>query len=276
VTSHGGDLFGLRGRIANALKRRVAARACAMTVVSSAMRDEADALGLAPPCIAAIPMGADLRSRFVPAANAARSNDTLLFVGRLVAKKGLAVLLDAMVAILAARPGTRLRIAGFGPEEEMLRKQAKRLGIESQMEFLGAMPQERLPDLYRTAAICVAPFIRDDSGNQEGLSVVLMEAIGCGCPIVVGDVAGVRDLLGDGYADVRVPPGDPDALAATILRSLSDPERARVRANEIRADVVTRIDWENVAAAYCKSLLDCLDSPARTGAKAKSASDQIP
>jgi glycosyltransferase involved in cell wall biosynthesis len=276
VTSHGGDLFGLRGRIANALKRRVAARARAMTVVSSAMRDEANALGLAPARIAVIPMGADLQSRFVPAKDAARSADTLLFVGRLVAKKGLDVLLDAMPTILGARPSTRLLIAGFGPEEDALRNQAKRLGIESQTEFLGATPQDRLPDLYRTTAVCVAPFVRDDSGNQEGLSVVLMEAIGCGCPIVVGDVAGVRDLLGDGHADVRVPPGDADALAAAILRSLSDPARARARALEIRADVIARIDWKNVAAAYRDALLDSMIPKTGAGIGAKSASNQFP
>jgi glycosyltransferase involved in cell wall biosynthesis len=180
-----------------------------------------------------------------------------------------------MPAILAARPGTRLRIAGFGPEEEALRNQTKRLGIESQIEFVGAMPQDRLPDLYRTAAVCVAPFIRDDSGNQEGLSVVLMEAIGCGCPIVVGDVAGVRDLLGDGHVDVRVPPGDADALAATILRSLSNPERSRARANEIRADVMARIDWESVAAAYRDALLACLGPKAYANVGAKSATSAV-
>ncbi|HJT96963.1 MAG TPA: glycosyltransferase [Rhodanobacteraceae bacterium] len=258
VTSHGGDLFGLRGRIALALKRLVAKRASAMTVVSSAMREEAHAIGLAPPVLCVVPMGADLRARFVPSPDTARSDDTLLFVGRLVAKKGLDVLLDAMPAIVASRPRARLRIAGFGPEEASLRAQARRLGIEGNVEFLGAMAQDRLPDLYRTAALCVAPFVRDESGNQEGLPVVLMEAIGCGCPIVVGDVAGVRDLLGDGHAEVRVPPGDAGALARAVLDSLSDAARARERALEIRADVIARIDWENVAAAYARTLKDCL------------------
>jgi glycosyltransferase involved in cell wall biosynthesis len=276
VTSHGGDLFGLRGRLANTLKRRVAARARAMTVVSAAMRQEAGALGLTPPRLVVIPMGADLSGRFVPAPDLARSDDTLLFVGRLVAKKGLGVLLDAMPEILSARPGTRLRIAGFGPEEERLRSQAKRLGIEAEVEFLGAMSQDRLPDLYRTAALCVAPFIRDESGNQEGLSVVLMEAIGCGCPIVVGDVAGVRDLLGEGHEDVRVPPGDVAALAATVVRSLSDPKLARRRALEIRADVMARIDWQCVAAAYRDALLACLDPRSGADSAPNSASHQLP
>src|SRR5690606_19335474 len=96
VTSHGGDLFGLRGRVATRLKRLVAKRASAMTVVSSAMREEAGRLGLAPPAIDVVPMGADLRARFVASDPAERDADTLLFVGRLVPKKGLVHLLDAM------------------------------------------------------------------------------------------------------------------------------------------------------------------------------------
>jgi len=258
VTSHGGDLFGLRGKLANALKRRVARSARAMTVVSSAMRDETRALGLAPPRIDVIPMGVDLRRRFVPASDVVRSPDELLFVGRLVAKKGLNVLLAAMPAIAAARPGVRLRIAGFGPEEASLRAQASRMGIDSRVEFLGATPQDRLPGLYQRAAVCVAPFIRDESGNQEGLPVVLMEAIGCGCPVVVGDVAGVRDLLGDDHGDIRVAPGDAMALASAVIRSLQEPQFAQQRAMAIRADVMQRVDWQSVAAAYAAALSACL------------------
>jgi glycosyltransferase involved in cell wall biosynthesis len=258
VTSHGGDLFGLRGRIANALKRRVAARACAMTVVSSAMRDEARALGLAPPRIDIIPMGTDLRERFVPDQTIERSDNELLFVGRLVAKKGLDVLLDALPSIVSARPDVRVTIAGFGPEESRLRKQSERLGVGAHVEFIGAVRQDQLPALYRRAALLVAPFIRDPSGNQEGLPVVLMEAIGCGCPFVVGDVAGVADLIGDGYDEIRVAPGDAAALAAAVIRSLENPDDARRRAEAIRVSVADRVDWQNVARAHAKALARCL------------------
>jgi glycosyltransferase involved in cell wall biosynthesis len=264
VTSHGGDLFGLRGRIANALKRRVAARARAMTVVSFAMRDEANACGIKSSRMDVIPMGVDLRERFVPGPAAERSSNELLFVGRLVAKKGLEVLLDAMPTIAAARPDTHLTIAGFGPEETRLREQSARLGISSRVEFIGAVQQDLLPALYRRAALLVAPFIRDLSGNQEGLPVVLMEAIGCGCPFVVGDVAGVTDLLGDDYGEIRVAPGDSTALATAVLRSLQNPDAARQHAEAIRASVAGRVDWQNVARAYSEALDRCLARDANT------------
>jgi glycosyltransferase involved in cell wall biosynthesis len=256
VTSHGGDLFGLQSRVLNALKRKVAVSAAAMTIVSSAMRDEARRIGLAPPSLEVLPMGVDLHERFIPSqdANHHRNGDELLFVGRLVPKKGLVHLIDALPAVLARRPATLLTIAGFGPEEENLRGQARRLGIADRVVFTGAMQQRALPDLYRRAALFVAPFVRDASGNQEGLPVVLMEAIGCGCPIVVGNVAGLGDLLGEALRDVCVDPADPNALAAAILAALDDPMTARTRAETLRRLAIGKVDWNIIAAAYTRVL----------------------
>ncbi|KQX98967.1 glycosyl transferase [Rhodanobacter sp. Root480] len=264
VTSHGGDLFGLRGRVLNALKRRVAAASSAMTVVSGAMRDEATAIGLQSPELVVLPMGVDLRERFVPGAGEKCTTDELLFVGRLVPKKGLPYLLDAMSRVLARRPSVRLNIAGFGPEEASLRAQASRLGIESSVSFLGAMPQASLPQLYRRASVFVAPFIRDESGNQEGLPVVLMEAIGCGCPVVVGEVAGVHDLLGSAAAEVCVDAKNAEALAAAILATLDDPEQAAEHAKRIRDAAVSRVDWDVIADGYAGLIARCaLDTPSK-------------
>jgi glycosyltransferase involved in cell wall biosynthesis len=250
VTSHGGDLFGLRGRIATWLKRLVAQRAAAMTVVSSAMREEATRIGLAPPSITVVPMGADLRERFVASESVERSRDRLLFVGRLVPKKGLPHLLEAMPLILARRPDAVLEIAGFGPVLAALERQVSSLGIGDSVRFLGALPQQALPELYRRAAVFVAPFVRDASGDQEGLPVALMEAIGCGCPAVVGDVAGVRDLLGEEARRIAVDPRDPEALANAVLDVLENPRAGAGRASALRDAAAERVDWDRIAARY--------------------------
>lgn len=261
VTSHGGDLFGLSGRTLTVLKRRVAASSSAMTVVSSAMRVEAARQGLEPTQMSVLPMGVDMCERFVVDPAIRRNPNELLFVGRLVPKKGLCHLLDAMPAVLAKNPRAVLTIAGFGPEEAALKAQAKRLGIESRMNFLGAMSQVLLPTLYRRASLFVAPFVQDASGNQEGLPVVLMEAIGCGCPVLVGNVAGIHDLLGDALADVCVQPEDTDALANAIVDALDNPERSLHLAKTIR-DVATKyIDWKYIADGYTKLLQQCATEP---------------
>jgi len=254
VTSHGGDLFGLRSRIPAIFKRKVAADCAAMTVVSSAMCEEAQRLGLHPPRIEVLPMGVDLQTRFVPDSTVARASDELLFVGRLVPKKGLRFLLAALPRVLAARPHARLTIAGFGPDETALKAQAKELNIDRAVDFLGPMAQAGLPALYRRAAVFVAPFVRDDSGDQEGLPVALMEAIGCGCPVVVGEVAGVYDLLGEHAGEIAVDATDPGALSRAILAVLDAPERACERAQALRQRIADKIDWNVIAAGYSRVL----------------------
>lgn len=258
VTSHGGDLFGLRGRQLQRIKREVAAASAAMTVVSNAMRQEAVQLGLCPRRLEVLPMGVDMHERFTPGDPTARRTNEILFVGRLVPKKGLPHLLDAMPAVLAQRPGTVLSIAGFGPEREALKLQTARLGIEANIRFLGAFTQADLPALYRRAALLAAPFVRDASGNQEGLPVVLMEAIGCGCPVVAGNVAGVRDLLGKHADRMCVNATNTSALAEAILRVLAHPAVAREEALSLRAVVARRMDWRVIAHGYADLLESCV------------------
>jgi glycosyltransferase involved in cell wall biosynthesis len=253
VTSHGGDLFGLRGAPLLAMKRWVARGAGGMTVVSEAMRAECARLAIAAPRLDVIPMGVDLRQRFTSQA-ALREPATLLFVGRLVPKKGLRHLLDALPRVLERRPGTRLEIIGFGPEEAALRAQVRALGLERDVHFLGARPQAELPLHYRRASLFVAPFVTAPGGDQEGLPVVLMEAIGCGCPAVVGRVAGLDDLLGAHVASMTVDPTDAVALAGAILDVLADPAQAQARAREVAQAACERIDWESVGARYRAAL----------------------
>jgi glycosyltransferase involved in cell wall biosynthesis len=254
VTSHGGDLFGLRGSWATRLKRTVAGSAAAMSVVSSAMLDEADRSGIACSTMEVLPMGVDLQVRFVEALDIDRDPARLIFVGRLVKKKGLAYLLEALPRVLQAKPEVTLEIVGFGPEEASLRTQAARLGVEHAVRFLGATSQERLPALYQRAAVFVAPFVRDDSGDQEGLPVALMEAIACGCPAVVGTVPGLEDLLGGEFRSNCVDGRDPEAICEAILAVLDDPDRSVQKARELRSLVASRMDWEVIAAAYADML----------------------
>src|SRR5690606_14766477 len=117
VTSHGADLYGWRGTVFRALKRLVVQRADKLVIVSRAMEEELASLGAKTECIALGPMGVDLRKRFTPVGATAKSGCEILFVGRLVEKKGLRNLIEAMPAIRAAVPAARLTIAGFGPEE---------------------------------------------------------------------------------------------------------------------------------------------------------------
>lgn len=262
VTSHGGDLYGLQGGLVSAIKRRVATSASAMTVVSAAMAEKVRQLGVEKPKPQVLPMGVDFQAQFIPDPSEERSSGEILFVGRLVPKKGLSKLLEAFPAIAEACPDASITIAGFGPELEKLKQQALHLKIDDKINFAGATPQHKLPALYRRAAVFVAPFVRDDTGNQEGLPVVLMEAIGCGCPAVVGAVDGIDDLLGPFYEEMAVTLGDISMLAQAVIRVLKAPEEARRRAHVIRNHVAERCDWQIVSAGYGKLLNGCIGTTA--------------
>jgi len=257
VTSHGADLFALRGRWLDALKRSVVRHAGAVTVVSQAMREELARIQAETGKVSVQPMGVDLTERFTPDPATPRSNDEILFVGRLVEKKGLRHLIDAMPAITTAVPMAHLTIAGFGPEESTLRQQVTQHGLDSCVKFIGAVSQEQLPALYRRAAVFVAPFVQAVSGDQEGLGLVCVEAAGCGCPIIVSDLPAVRDVLAAGDGCVRVPPADMQSLAAAVVDVLGRLEVHRQGALKNREQVVGRFDWGAVSSRYAGALGAC-------------------
>lgn len=259
LTSHGGDLFGLQGKLLTNIKRKVAEKAATMTVVSQAMQEYLDQVNIKPKTLKVIPMGVDLKGRFIPGPNIQRHDNELLFVGRLVPKKGLNYLLDILPVLLQKYPKLRLNIVGFGPEEDVLKAQVEQLNLQQHVNFLGALSQEELPALYQRTTLFVAPFVRAKNGDQEGLPVALMEAIGCGCPAVVGYVAGIEDLLGKDITHIAVNPQQPQELIDAISTALDAPKLAHECAMRIRQNAVNLIDWESVATAYAKVLTDSIE-----------------
>lgn len=254
VTSHGADLYALRGGLLDALKRFVVARASAATVVSSAMQEKLREIRADTGKVSVLSMGVDVSQRFMPNAGVRRSPDEILFVGRLVEKKGVGYLLAALPEILRRRPDTFLTIAGFGPDEPRLRAMAQELGVAGKVRFVGALPQAELPALYQRAAVFVAPFVQAESGDQEGLPVALMEAIACGCPILAGDVAGLHDMLGEQAGEVVFDPRDTAGLAVRVAETMDEPADAEARALRMSGFVRERFDWDRIAAGYAELL----------------------
>ncbi|WP_325430382.1 glycosyltransferase [Dyella sp.] len=250
VTSHGADLFALQGRALNAFKRFVVSKAAAVTVVSEPMRGELKVIGADANKVSVQPMGVDLSELFTPDPVVQRSRDEILFVGRLVEKKGLRHLIDAMPAILQAHPTAYLTIVGFGPEQEALVEQVRRLDLLTKVRFLGAVPQPELPALYRRAAVFVAPFVKAISGDQEGLGLVSVEAAGCGCPVVLGDLPAVRSVFGPMNARL-VAPGSVADIEKAVSAVLTDPSTPVVAAG-VRASLCARFDWKSVSERYAR------------------------
>ena len=251
LTSHGGDLYTFRGKLLSNLKKRVINSANAMTVVSQAMKTEVNRIAGQEIDISVIPMGIDTKNTFYPDPNIERSKTEILFVGRLVEKKGVKYLLEAFAMVLQTHPDATLTIIGEGPERKNLENLAQTLGIKEKMQFKGAVLNKELPNHYRRAAVFVAPFVTADNGDQEGLGLVLVEAICCGCPIIVSDNAQTKDITKHLYQSPSIyftNQKSTSQLTQKILRSFDHPSQNHLY------ELNNFFDWNQIKTSYSKIL----------------------
>lgn len=145
----------------------------------------------------------------------------LLFVGRLVERKGLHVLLDAL-ALLPPGREWRLRIVGDGPERQPLQQQAAALGFADRVRLDGFVSRETLAERFAACDAFVLPAVVDAKGDTEGLGVVLLEAMSYGKPVVASEAGGIVDIVRHGETGLLVPPGDAAALAGAVAQLRAD------------------------------------------------------
>jgi glycosyltransferase involved in cell wall biosynthesis len=149
----------------------------------------------------------------------------LLFVGRLVERKGIRYLVEAL-GLLSRELSVHLSIVGTGPEEPALRKQVQALSLGGQVTFHGFVSQNELSARYRSCDVFVLPAVIDSKGDTEGLGVVIIDVMSYRKPVVASGVGGIVDLVIDGRTGLTVPPAQPEALAAALRRVLTDPALA--------------------------------------------------
>jgi phosphatidyl-myo-inositol dimannoside synthase len=260
-TSHGGDLFGLRGSLWTAIKRWVLQRCDLVTVVSNAMaaRVREIARDVKP---AVIPMGTDLTGLFTPPVQPRRlPMKRLIFVGRLVEKKGVKYLLEAMSSVRMQHPDIRLSIIGHGPLRDSLETDVEKLGLREQVSFLGPVPHAQLPAHYQNADVAVFPFVESESGDQEGFGLVMVEAMGCECAVIASDLPAVRDALQNGKTGIAVPPRDVAALAHSIGFLITNPAVAQTLARQGRELAVSRFDWSIIREDHQREFAGQIGKP---------------
>lgn len=254
-TSHGGDLYALNGRLLNTLKKWIINKSWHLTVVSSSMRASVISMGIPSDNVSVIPMGVDLQTHFIPNRTIKRKFPVLLFVGRLVEKKGAGILIDALPALLKQYPDLTLKIIGDGPLGDALRLKTKKLGVHDHCHFLGMICQDNLPSQFNEATILVAPFQIAKGGDQEGLGLVLVEAAGCECPVIAGDVPAVHDVIVNDVNGILIKSGSTGEIVKAIHNLLADPAKLAALGTSARSFCLKRFDWEIVAARYSKLLL---------------------
>ncbi len=142
----------------------------------------------------------------------------LLFVGALVKRKGLPVLIRAFTRLRGRRDDVELLIAGDGPQRKAaLRSVPSRL--RDDVRFFGAATRTDVVSCCSWADVLCAPSL-----GRESFGMILLEAMAAGLPIVASDIEGYRDVLTHGQEGLLVPPGDAEALAEALDALLENPE----------------------------------------------------
>ncbi len=250
ITSHGGDMFSLKGKLLTRLKQWATSRADQLTVVSSTMKTKAINLQLKEETrVTVIPMGIDSHNTFIPPPPGTQRRG-LLFVGRLVEKKGVEHLIAAMPLVLKEHPDLHLSIVGHGPLFGNLQELCAKLGVTENVEFTGAVTNQDIPRYLQRSAITVFPSIVTDSGDQEGTPVAVMEALACECATIVSDYPGARDIIEDGENGVLVDQKEPNQIAAAINHLLANPDIRKKLGAAGRQTVLRDYDWSVISAKF--------------------------
>jgi glycogen(starch) synthase len=228
----------------------MANRADQVIACSAYMRDHvSDIYGIEEERVEVIPNGIDpadlqpfdeapmreFRARF------ARPGEKLvLLVGRLVYEKGFQVALEALPRVIEELKGVRFLVAGSGTHEQELKAQAAELGLLEHGTFLGWIGDDVLHTLYRIADLTVVPSI------YEPFGLVALEAMASGCPCLVADTGGLREVVPHEDVGLRFQSRDPRSLAAVAIRVLADDELGRRLVAEAYQHVRS-FDWADVA-----------------------------
>jgi glycogen(starch) synthase len=233
----------------HSVERSMAQRADTVIVCSYYMRGHvADIFDIDERRIAVIPNGIDPRElQPVGDLDALRrefakpEEQLVLLVGRLVYEKGFQLALDALPGVIERVGAVRFLVAGSGTHEAELRAQAERLGLSQHGVFLGWIGDDALHSLYRIADLCVVPSI------YEPFGLVALEAMASGCPCIVADTGGLREVVPPGdRVGLRFNGGDAEHLGVMIERLLVD-GALRDRLVTEASEHVLRFDWDDIA-----------------------------
>lgn len=260
VSLHGSDVFLSEKAWPLSLAAAATLRAAgAFTACSGDLRERALRLGAPAERSTVIPYGVDVQAfQPDPQAGALVRRELglpaevplILALGRLVYKKGLTYLLEAMPAVLARCPSARLVLAGYGDLREELERQAQALGLRDRVIFPGQLERARAAQYISAADVYVVPSVRDQRGNIDGLPNTLLEGMAAARPIVASRIAGIPEVISDGQHGLLTPERDPQALAAAVTRLLDQPDLARRLGAAARHRVLQELTWDATAERF--------------------------
>jgi PEP-CTERM/exosortase A-associated glycosyltransferase len=246
-----------RYRLTRAMETRTLRQADAITTICEGLREEIESRGIPRERITVVPNAVDPEEfTFGRRPDAAliralglEGKRVIGFIGSFYAYEGLKVLLDAVPRLVADCPDLAVLLVGGGFEEDALRAQARRLGIEKTVRFTGRVPHEDVPEYYSISDLMVYPRL-DLRLTRMVTPLKPLEAMAEGCLVAASDIGGHREMVRHGETGILFPPNDPVGLARAVLDLLASPERHASLRQAARRYVEEERTWEKSVARY--------------------------
>ena len=204
-------------------------------------------LGIPNDKIVKIPNGVNFRKFMLPLDKqafrrkyATPNEKLVLFVGRMVYEKGVAVLVDAVRKVLKYTDA-KFIFVGEGYLREPLMKKVQQMGLTDKLYFTGFLADSEVKKLYRAADVCVVPSL------YEPFGIVCLEAMAAETPVVVSNVGGLAEIIHHEQNGVTVFSGDADSLAWGILRVLLDKRFSDNIAATALKQVKETYSWKSIS-----------------------------
>lgn len=223
ATLHGSDIFqGARGKLGAWITHWILQGCDALITISQALMKATTQLGIPAEAIKVIPEPIDVERFNI---SSKLRMPLILYVGSLIERKGVIYLIEALSRLASIHPSLQLVVIGKGPERERLENVVADSALTKRVAFIGSQPSDTVRKWMQRAKIFVLPSI------EEGLGVVLIEALACGTPIVASDVGGIPDVVTPDVG-LLVPPASSELLAKAIDQLLRDDQlHARMSKN---------------------------------------------
>ncbi len=194
--------------------------------------------------VAVIPNGIDIQKfSYKPKSINYGGENTIISASRLVVKNGLG---DLIKALLDIKSQVRLKIIGVGDMEAELRALARELGVSKQVEFLGKINNDRVPEFLHQAQIFCRPSL------SEGLGNAFLEAMSAGLPTIGTRVGGIVDFLEDKKTGFVCEPKNPESIASAVGFILDETNREKVEEIRRNARALTeeKYNWDTIAIQF--------------------------